>query len=98
MKSVLTLAQGSLLGFKARNLRISEGLSRQELADMAGVSLEEVDLFEQNLPVPVDARRKMLKELWAKKSKEVIGVKSLPYLKSSPDSAPRIRLLCLLLQ
>jgi transcriptional regulator with XRE-family HTH domain len=98
MKSVPALALGSKIGFKARRLRINECLSRQELADMAGVSLEEVDLFEHNLPVPLDARRKILRELWAKKNKEVIDITSLPCLKSSPDSAPRTRLLCLPLQ
>jgi transcriptional regulator with XRE-family HTH domain len=40
-------------------------LTQQELANMAGVSLEEIDLFEHNLPVRLDARRKLLKELWA---------------------------------
>lgn len=55
------------LGLKARRLRISSLLTQQELADLARVSLKEVALFEQNLPVALDARRRILKELWARK-------------------------------
>jgi DNA-binding XRE family transcriptional regulator len=54
-------------GLKARQMRISRLMTRRELADMAGVYPEEVNLFEQNLPVPLDARRRILKTLWAKK-------------------------------
>jgi transcriptional regulator with XRE-family HTH domain len=67
MKSELSLAIKASPGVNAKRMRISKLLTQQELADMAGVSLEEVDLFEQNLPVPLDARRRILKELWAKK-------------------------------
>jgi len=45
-------------------------LTQPELADMVGVSVEEVDLFERNLPVALDARRRILKELWAKKTRK----------------------------
>jgi DNA-binding XRE family transcriptional regulator len=67
MKADLTLVRETSMGFKARKIRISKLLIQQELADMAGVSREEVDLFERNLPVPLDARRRILKELWAMK-------------------------------
>ena len=70
MKTVLTFARESSIGFKAARTRISIQLTQQELADMAGVSLEEVDLFEHNLPVPLDARRRILKALWARKAKK----------------------------
>ena len=70
MTAVITLQRASSLGFKARRLRISQLLTQQELANMAGVSLEEVDLFEHNLPLTVDARRKILKELWARKARK----------------------------
>ncbi|OGO21612.1 MAG: hypothetical protein A2144_04165 [Chloroflexi bacterium RBG_16_50_9] len=87
---------GSLIGFKARKLRISLGLSRQELAEMAGVPRERVDAFEYNLPVPLDVKRRILRELWAEKSKEVIIVESLPCLKS--PGAVRVPAPCLPLQ
>ena len=68
MKSLLTLAVESSVGLKARSLRIYESLSQQELANMAGVSREEVGLFEDSFPLRLDARRRILKELWAKKT------------------------------
>jgi DNA-binding XRE family transcriptional regulator len=69
MTAVLTFTRESLLGFKARRLRIAEGITQRELAGMAGVSVEAVDLFEHNLPLPLDDKRRILKELWAKKSR-----------------------------
>jgi hypothetical protein len=70
MPGVLTQYQGSLLGFKARKLRISLRIDKQELSDATGVSLDSLDLFEHNLPVPLDEKRRILKELWSRKSKE----------------------------
>jgi len=67
MSTIPTSARESSIGFKARKLRIAQLLTQQELANMAGVSPEEVDLFEHNQPVPLDSRRKILKELWARK-------------------------------
>jgi transcriptional regulator with XRE-family HTH domain len=57
------------MGFKARKLRIAQHLSRAELADLAGVSSESVDLFEHNLPMALDIRRRILQALWAKKTR-----------------------------
>lgn len=68
MTATLTLDQGVSLGFKARRLRVSLLLTQQELASIAGVATEEVDLFEHNLPVRLDAKRRLLKELWARKA------------------------------
>ncbi len=70
MKADLTLIQEDSIGFKSRRLRISKLLTQRELAEIAGVSTEEVDLFEHNLPVQLDARRRILKELWAVKSRK----------------------------
>ena len=70
MPGVVTQYQGSLLGFKARKLRILLRIDKQELADAAGVALSSLDLFEHNLPVPLDEKRRILKELWARKNKE----------------------------
>ena len=68
MAAVLTIDQETSLGFKARKLRVSLLLTQQELASIAGVSQEEVDLFEHNLPIRLDVKRRLLKELWAKKA------------------------------
>ena len=68
MTEVLTFGQETSPGFKTRRLRVLLGLTQQELAGMAGVSLDEVCLFEHNLPVRLDAKRKLLKELWARRA------------------------------
>ena len=70
METDLTLIQEDSIGFKSRKLRISKLLTQRELAEIAGVSVEEVDLFERNLPVKLDARRRILKELWAVKAQK----------------------------
>ena len=64
MVALLTPDKITSLGSKSRNLRISLLLTQQKLASIAGVSQKEVNLFEHNLPVCLDARRKLLKELW----------------------------------
>ena len=68
MRAVLTFGRETSLGSKARSLRLSLGLTRRELADVAGVTIEEVDLFEHNLPVRLDAKRGLLRELWARRA------------------------------
>lgn len=50
-----------------RRLRIYSRLSRQKLADLAGVPRAHVDLFERDLPLPLDSKRRILRELWARK-------------------------------
>ncbi len=69
MPAALTLNRDSLLGTQARKLRIAEHFSRRELADMAGVTVDSVDLFEHNLPLPLDYKRRILRVLWAEKIK-----------------------------
>jgi len=68
MTMVITIARGASIGFKAWKLRRARLITQQELADIVGVSLEEVDLFENNLPVTMDTRRRLLKELLSLKS------------------------------
>jgi DNA-binding XRE family transcriptional regulator len=70
MATMVTYELQLPIGVKARRLRISQLLTQRELADMAGVSQKEVDLFEHDLPVTLDARRRILKVLWARKDKK----------------------------
>ena len=77
MTAVLSFTRESQLGFKARKLRIAQHLTQRKLAEMAGVTKEAVDLFEHNLPLPLDNKRRILRELWAKKQ-EVTLLASLP--------------------
>jgi transcriptional regulator with XRE-family HTH domain len=70
MKTTSTLFRKASTGSKVKRLRIASLLTQQELADLAGVTREQVDLFERNLPLPLDARRRILRELWAKKFKK----------------------------
>ena len=70
MSTVITFTRESSIGFKAWRLRRAQLLSQQDLAIKAGVPLEEVNLFENNLPVPLDTKRRILKELFYMKSGE----------------------------
>ena len=54
-------------GYKVKNLRVSQGLTQRELAGIAKVSPKAVDLLEQNQPLPLDDKRKILTELYARK-------------------------------
>lgn len=56
-----------MLGSWAKNLRIYLELSQKEVAKLAKVSLKSVDLFENNEPLPLDDKRKILRELYAEK-------------------------------
>jgi len=67
MKTTPTLISSSSMGLKAKRLRISSLLTQSELADLAGVPQEHVDLLERDLPLPLDSKRRILRELWAKK-------------------------------
>jgi transcriptional regulator with XRE-family HTH domain len=69
MTTSLTYKHKTKLGSEARKLRIAQHLTRQRLAEMAGVPREAVDLFERNLPLPLDNKRRILRALWATKSK-----------------------------
>jgi hypothetical protein len=67
MSTVLSIDQKSSLGLEAKRLRLALLLTQHEIAMTAGVALEEVDLLEHNLPVPVDVKLKILRELWGRK-------------------------------
>lgn len=70
MKTATGLLDSSSVGVKVKRLRISFLLTRQELAELASVLDEHVELLERNLPVPLDSKRRILKELWALKAKK----------------------------
>jgi DNA-binding XRE family transcriptional regulator len=70
MKATTTLIDSASTGVKVKRLRISFLLTRQELADLAGVPQEHVELLERNLPVPLDSKRRIVKELWAIKARK----------------------------
>lgn len=70
MSALRTAKQGVSLGQQARRLRIASLLTQQQLAYIAGVPREHVDLFERSLPVPLDSKRRILKELWVKKAEK----------------------------
>ena len=68
MTAVITFDREKSLGLKARKFRVLLGLTRQELADTARVSREEVDLFEHGLPVQLDVKHRLLEELSGSKA------------------------------
>ena len=47
----------------SKDMRLSLGLTQQELADLAGVSEDDVESFESSLPVQLEARQKIIKML-----------------------------------
>ena len=55
-------------GDKFRRQRVASLLTQQQLAELAGIPVEHVNLFEHDLPVPLDSRRRIMKELWARKN------------------------------
>jgi DNA-binding XRE family transcriptional regulator len=65
MKATPTLIDITSTGLKVRRQRICSLLTQQELAELAGVPRKHVDLLERNLPVPLDSKRRILKEIWA---------------------------------
>ena len=67
MPMVTSTSQEKSLGSMTKKIRLFLKLTRQEIADLTGVSIHEIELFEQNLPVPLDVKRKLLKELFARK-------------------------------
>ena len=70
MATVLARPHETKIGADARRLRLSLHLNRAEVAALAGVFEQTVNLFEHDLPVALDYRRRILKALWAIKSKK----------------------------
>ena len=69
MKETLAPTDKSTFGSEARRLRINNMLTRQKVADMAGIPRVHVDRLERNYPVPLDSKRRIFRELWAIKKK-----------------------------
>jgi transcriptional regulator with XRE-family HTH domain len=69
MSVALSVAQKPWIGLEAKRLRQALILTQHELATMAGVTLEEVDSFEHGLPVRLDVKLKILRELWLRKAR-----------------------------
>jgi transcriptional regulator with XRE-family HTH domain len=69
-KTTITFMPESSIGAWARSVRKALNLTQQEQADITGVSKEDVDSFENNLPIKLDSRRKLVKELWVVKQTE----------------------------
>jgi transcriptional regulator with XRE-family HTH domain len=46
-----------------RNIRVSLGLSQEELAERFGVTTSDINLFEQNYIVDSEAKRKILRQM-----------------------------------
>ncbi len=65
MRAPLTSTDKCVLGDEARRLRIACFLTQQNLAELAGVPRDHVDLLEHNYPVPLDSKRRIMRELWA---------------------------------
>ncbi len=62
------VARKSSLGFKTKRLRVSLRLTQHDLAALAGVLAEEVDLLEENMPVKMETKLKILRGIWARKA------------------------------
>lgn len=66
MPVVLNLTRAPSVSTLVRRLRISLRLTQQELANSAGVLKKDVDLLENNLPVPLGKKIRILMELQLK--------------------------------
>ena len=71
MAQILSAEHVLPLGLKAKIQRVSRLLTQQELAAIAGVSQEDVDLLESNQPLRPDARRKLLRALIQRRTREL---------------------------
>lgn len=60
-----------MYGQLAKTLRIQLNLKQKELAKMAKVSKRSVQLFENNEPLVLAEKRKILSQLYAEKAKKM---------------------------
>ncbi len=69
------LNQDTSLRLLSKDMRLSLGLTQQELAELAAVSQDEVDCFECGFPVRLDSRQKILKKLCRSVKLQMISTK-----------------------
>lgn len=62
-----TLVEPSVIHapYDVRKLRRAASLTRMQVAELSSVQFEHVVMFEKGQPVPLDSRRRILRELWA---------------------------------
>ncbi len=70
MPQTNTVKQASSPGERVQRLRAACDLTSCQLAEMAGIPAEHVMQFESNLPLPLDSKRRILKELWGLRAKQ----------------------------
>ena len=66
MNNTSTIHQGNV-GNNIRRLRISKLISRKDLALLAGVDQLDVDSIENNIPLQMETKLKILRVLYSKK-------------------------------
>ena len=66
MSKILSDSQKTSRGSECRKLRMSLHLTQQELSHIARVSLKDIRLLEQDLPLPLGRKIIILRELWGR--------------------------------
>jgi transcriptional regulator with XRE-family HTH domain len=70
MSKVLSVEQPIALGRMLRNIRTSLQLTQREVAERFGVTTEEINLFEREMPVRLDTKLKILRQLYPARLKK----------------------------
>ncbi|OGO23838.1 MAG: hypothetical protein A2144_09375 [Chloroflexi bacterium RBG_16_50_9] len=58
-----TITQESSVGEWGKKIRICLNMTQQELGDKYGISKEDIDLFEHDMPMNPDVKHRLLKAL-----------------------------------
>ena len=66
--------QDKSLRLLSKEIRLSLGLTQEELADLADVHQDDVDYFEHSLPVQLETRQKILKTLYKSTKPHVVSM------------------------
>ena len=64
------IGQQASFGQMLRNARTCLQLTQQQIAERFGVTVKEVDLFEHDLPLKLDIKLRILKQLYAAKARK----------------------------
>lgn len=73
VSEVLSIDQPKSFGKMLKNIRASLQLTQREVAERFGVTTKEVGLFEHDLPVRLDAKLKILRQLYPAKAKKTVN-------------------------